>query len=78
MQTRSKPGCYKKGIKQCWMMLPKLVCWHLWIECSHIIIQNKDQMPGKIVSKTQALMGKVLKINQIARNKAKLTPNDIY
>ena len=34
-------------------------------------------MPGKIVSKTHALMGEVLKINQIARNKVKLTANEI-
>ena len=49
----------KKGIKECWMKLPKLVYWHLWIERNHRIFQNKDQPPGKIVTKTQALMGEV-------------------
>ena len=34
-------------------------------------------MSGKIVAKTQALMGEVLKINQIARNKAMLEANEI-
>ena len=67
----------KKGMKQCWLMLPKIVCWHLWIECNHRIFQNKDQMLGKIVSKTQALMGEVFKTNKIARNKTKLAANEI-
>ena len=34
-------------------------------------------MPGKIVSNMQALIGEVLKINQITRNKTKLAANEI-
>ena len=67
----------KKGIKECWMKLPKLVCWHLWIERNHKIFQNKDHPPGKIVSKTQALMGEVIKVNQLTRNKVKLSANEV-
>ena len=59
------------------MKLSKLVCWHLWIEHNQRIFHNIDQPPEKIVIKTQALMGEVLKTNQISRNKAKLTVNEI-
>ena len=67
----------KKGMKDCWMKFPKLVYWHLWIEQNQRIFQNIVQPPGKIVTNTQALMGEVLKINQISRNKAKLIVNEI-
>ena len=59
------------------MKLPKLVYWHLWIERNHRIFQNKDHPPGKIVSKTQALMGEVIKVNRVVRNKVKLSVNEV-
>ena len=58
-------------------MLPRIVCWHLWLERNKRIFQNKEQSPEKIVSKMQALMGEIIKTNQVARNKTKLSPNEM-
>ena len=49
----------KKGFKECWMKLPKLIDRYIWIEHNLIIFQDKAQPAWKIVTKVQALMGEI-------------------
>ena len=49
----------KKGLRACWMKLPKLICWCIWIERNHRVFQNKSQPAWKTAVKINALLGEV-------------------
>ena len=67
----------KKGVKDCWMKLPKIICWHIWIERNLRTFRNKARLRDKIVAKTQALMGEIIKTNAGPKNKTNLVANKI-
>ena len=67
----------KKGFKECWMKLPKLIDRYIWIEHNLIIFQDKAQPAWKIVTKVQALMGEILNVMVIPKNKSNLTDTEI-
>ena len=66
----------KKGLRACWLKLPKIICWCIWIERNQRIFQNKNQPAWKIVAKTNALLGEVVSISKIPNNKVGLTDNE--
>ena len=37
----------KEGVKNCWLKLPKVIFWHIWIECNLRTFQDKTQPPEK-------------------------------
>ena len=67
----------KKGVKYCWMKLPKIICWHIWIERNLRTFQNKSHLPDKIVAKTQDLMREIIKTKEVPKNKTNLAANEI-
>ena len=66
----------KKGVKACWMKLPKIICWCIWNERNHRIFQGKIQPAWKIAAKAMALLEEVVSISKIPNNKGKLIENE--
>ena len=66
----------KKGLKACWMKLPKIICWCLWIERNHRIFQDKNQPAWKTIIKINALLKEVVRISKIPNNQENLTVNE--
>ena len=63
----------KNGVRACWLKLPKIVCWCIWIERNQRIFQNKLQPAWKLNVKINALLGEVVRSTKILSNKAELT-----
>ena len=66
----------KKGLKACWMKLPKIIYWCLWNERNHRIFQDKNQAAWKTIIKINALFEEVVSISKIPNNKENLTDNE--
>ena len=66
----------KKGLRACWLKLPKLICWSIWIERNHRVFQNKSQPTWKTTTKIDALLGEVVSISKVPNNKADLTDKE--
>jgi len=66
----------KNGIRDCWLKLPKLICWGIWNERNHRIFQEKAQPAWKIASKVNALLGEIVSISKIPINKGTLTEKE--
>ena len=64
---------HKIGVTTCWLKLPKLVCWCIWIERNQRVFQNKSQPAWKVVAKINALLGEVVSITKVPNNKEELT-----
>ena len=41
----------KRGVRSCWLKIPKLICWCLWNERNYRIFQDKMQLTCKVVVK---------------------------
>ena len=67
----------KKGLKNCWLKLPKIIFWHILIERNQRIFLDKAQLPDKIAAKSQALMGEMLNVSLFSKNKTKLSLNKV-
>ena len=67
----------KKEFKECWLKLPKLICLCIWIKCNLRIFQDKAQPAWKIVTKAQDLMGEILNVKVVPKNKGNLIGNEI-
>ena len=67
----------KKGVKACWLKLPKIICWCIWIERNQRVFQNKSQPEWKTAAKINALLGEVVRSKKIPNNKAELTEKEI-
>ena len=67
----------KKGMKHFWMNFPKIICWHIWIERNLRTFWNKAHLLDKIVAKTQALTGEIIKTKVVPKNKTNLVANEI-
>ena len=66
----------KKGFRECWMKLPKVICWCIWIERNYRIFQEKSLPAWKIALKAHALLIDVVSAMVIPKNKSKLTDNE--
>ena len=64
---------HKKGVIACWLKLPKMVCWCIWIERNQRVFQNKSQPAWKVVANINTLLGEVVSIAKIPNNKEELT-----
>ena len=62
----------KRGVRTCWLKIPKLICWCLWNERNYRIFQEKNQPMWKTAIKTQALLMEVISISKIPSNKGSL------
>ena len=67
----------KTGFKTCWMTLPKVMFWNIWIERNQRVLKDKPQIPKQIVAKTQALMGEIMNVSLMSKNKTKLTLDEV-
>ena len=68
--------CEKKGVRSCWLKIPKLICWCLWKERNYRIFQDKKHPPCKIVIKIQALLMEIISISKLPSNKGSLTEKE--
>ena len=66
----------KKGSRLCWMKIPKVICWCIWIERNQRIFQDKAQPTWKIAIKANSIMGEIVSVLKIPKNKAKLTDKE--
>ena len=66
----------KRGVRSCWLKIPKLICWCLWNERNYRIFQDKMQLTCKVVVKIQALVMEVNNISKIPSNKGTLTEKE--
>ena len=67
----------KTGFKTCWMTLPKVMFWNIWIERNQRVFKDKAQTPEQIAAKTQALMGEIMNMSLLPKNKTKLLPDEV-
>lgn len=50
-------------LKNCWLWIPKFVCWKLWLERNNRIFRNESCNPLKVITKIKALLGETLDTN---------------
>ena len=62
----------KNGLRFCWMKIPKVICWCIWIERNQRIFQDTAQPAWKIAIKVNSLMGEIVSVLKIPKNKDKL------
>ena len=67
----------KAGFKTCWMALPKVMFWNILIERNQRVFKDKSHIPEQIVAEMQALMGEILNVSLMSKNKTKLTPYEV-
>ena len=58
-------------------MLPKVMCWNIWIERNQRIFKDKAQTPEQIAAKMQALMGEIMSMEHMPKNKTKLSCDEV-
>ena len=58
------------------MKIPKIICWCIWNECNHRILQDIAQLAWKIAIKANALMGEIVSVLRISKNKGNLIDNE--
>ena len=66
----------KKGVRACWMKLPKIICWCIWNERNHRIFQDKIQSAWKTAVKVNALFKEVVSISKVPNNKENMTDKE--
>ena len=66
----------KRGVRSCWLKIPKLICWCLWNGRNYRIFQDKKQPSYKIAVKIQALVMEVISISKLPSNKGSLTEKE--
>ena len=66
----------KKRFRECWMKLPKVICWCIWIERNHRIFQDKALPAWQIAIKAHALISDIVSAMVIPKNKTILTDNE--
>ena len=66
----------KRGVRTCWGVIPKIICWCLWNERNYRIFQGKNQPTWKTAAKVQALVMEVIRISKIPSNKGSLTDKE--
>ena len=59
----------KNEIKDCWLKLPKLICWGIWNERNRRIFQENAQPAWKIAKKVNVQLGEVISISKPSINK---------
>eukprot|EP00253_Pinus_taeda_P015500 PITA_15500 len=50
-------------LKNCWLWIPKLICWKLWMERNNRLFRNESCNPTKVIIKVKALLGETLDAN---------------
>ena len=58
------------------MKFPKIICWCIWNERNHIIFQDIAHPAWKIAIKANALMGEIVSVLRISKNKGNLIDNE--
>ena len=53
------------------------MCWNIWIQRNQRIFKDKAQNPEQIAAKTQALMGEIMNMEAMPKNKTKLSPDEV-
>ena len=51
--------------------------WNIWIERNQRVFKDKDHTPEQIASKIQALMGEIMNMSLLPKNKTKLSPDEV-
>jgi len=50
-------------LKNCWLWIPKFICWKLWMERNNRLFKNESCNPTKVIIKVKALLGETLDAN---------------
>ena len=65
-----------KLLKQCWMWVPKILCWKLWLERNNRIFRDTVRSPPQVALKVKALLGDLAASNSNIKNEANADKDD--
>eukprot|EP00253_Pinus_taeda_P035966 PITA_35966 len=50
-------------LRNCWMWIPKIICWKLWLERNNRLFRNESCNSARVITKFKALLGETLEVN---------------